>query len=61
MEAITPVARLNCHKELTTSEILNYFEEYTASLTPTYPPMNAKAGELYLYLIQDDDYLATEN
>ena len=50
---ITPVARLNCNEELKFTDVLKYFKKNT-NLKPTYPPRNAKGGEVYLYLIQND-------
>ena len=40
-------------KVLSISEVLQYFEENTDKLQPTFPPMKAKAGEIYLFVQND--------
>lgn len=51
MEGIFPIDSKS--RELSIPEVLKYFKEHSGDLNPTYPPMNPKAGEVYLYLIQD--------
>ena len=54
MEKIDPIATVGRLKELSVVEVSRYFKTSAGKLKPTYPPMNPKAGEVYMYLIQDD-------
>ena len=54
MEKIVPIEVLQKIFELSPGEVKRYFKRHSKNVQPTYSPLNPKAGEVYLYLIQDE-------
>ena len=53
MDQISPILR-GMNRDVTIPELLQLFSSHADGVTPTYPPMKPKAGEVFLYFLQDE-------
>ena len=52
MEAISPIST-SVNRELSVIEVMKYFTSYADKVKPSFPPYKPKAGDVYLYFIND--------
>ena len=51
LRSLEPIA-LHLSKELSTEAVLQFFNNASSTLSPSFPPESPKGGEVYLYVRQ---------